>query len=54
MKLSYHEVSIQLDKLYFSSAPVEERALVIEAFLETAGWNWDKLLSHIIGEADLN
>ncbi len=54
MKLSYQQVSIELDKLYFSSASAEERAATIEAFLESVNWSWDQLISHIIGENNLN
>lgn len=55
-RLSYSQLVIELDKLFFSridsDQQAEERVDVIEAFLESCGWTWDEVLEEMAHEAD--
>lgn len=55
MKLSYEQMVIGLDKLFFegnlvSLQQVTDRSETIDAYLEACGWSWDQLIDHLANE----
>ena len=51
MKKPFKEVFDQLDKLFFySPLKPDDKAKVVEAYLQSAGWTWDQYLEEITKE----
>lgn len=57
MKISYKEVSSNLDKLFFLplsfNETIEQRKITIDSYLESVGWSWDDIVNEIFS-SDLN
>lgn len=57
MKISYKEVSFNLDKLFFLplsiNETIDQRRIAIDAYLESVNWSWDDVLHQIL-KSDAN
>lgn len=57
-KISYAELSIELDKFFFlpfgDDESPEMRAEALEAYLKSVNWTWDDVLNAIVNQTDAN
>lgn len=53
-KITYSELSIELDKFFFlpfgKDESPEMRAEALDAYLKSVGWTWSEILNHLLHE----